>query len=917
MPPALTQVDTLHPWLDNEFPLDATGMPHPAPRALNLPAPATTTAYTELQDGTWGVSTYPPYWAGGIKAMGGTPVAYSIRDVDTAFTNIWNNGQTAGTPAPPYALDAIRNHKNPKEKTILLFVTDGADTCAGSGDGAALIAADYAKNLYQPVTGGCKDTDDPGDSLTSTPICDDVDRDGVDGFAEPASSVQTFMIGYGDAVNTPADVNRLNWMAWGGSGLYKDFVGSNSGSQRHHRRQPARRPREVQDLPGRLHRDQRGDPRRGAPGHHQPGRPGRRLQRGAVHHRERLRVRGQGEHDAGEFDSTDPKTRYRAITPTRFISSFTLPGFRGQLKAYQNDGLDDPATPLVDESSAVLRWSAADKLNALVRARFNDTYCPQTNGSAFQECMFSQLHGGFNVANAVIQRRIYTTSRNGTFLNFSNPAADLIAGTANGRVNLWPPDPALVPTGTAQGTLPGSGIVLDRIFGLPLDSTTQAATDYTDLQSQYLACTGTNLPAGCTSTTALTRMQAARKEAREMILAFMAGAEPVPTTGGLKRTGTGGTAAGRNQILYRYRSWVLSDAELATAAVVTPPLPSEPKATPYVEEYKQFRDGPYVLDGTTAPDSDTMIRRGFGLRNPDADGVDRDPQQPEAGHDRHVRPRQRHAARLPGRAEHEPQLDVRHLREHAPPHVRLRRRGAVGIRPLRPAERAGAALPEPAPDPRQPRLHARAGHPLLRHLRPPGSHRRRRRGQDDPLAPGSVASDPVHRPRHRRQVHDGARRDGARALHRHAPQHGGPDPRLEPGQPGLAGRPRHEPDEQQHGLGPDRLRQDGPDLVHPGGRLHGPGEPHLPLDAGEPRADRPRPVHGIRLRRHALRGDHASTRSTPSPGTSSLPPTSRRSPRPSGSPGRCPTPTRSSPTRRASTRRPSASCRRSTRPPRS
>jgi hypothetical protein len=177
-----------------------------------------------------------------------------------------------------------------------------------------------------------------------------------------------------------------------------------------------------------------------------------------------------------------------------------------------------------------------------------------------------------------------------------------------------------VPAGTGQGTLPGSGIVLDRIFGLPLDSTTQAATDYTSLQAQYLACTGTNLPADCTSTTALTRMQAARKEAREMILAFMAGAEPVPTTGGLKRTDATGPTATRNQILYRYRSWVLSDAELATAAVVTPPLPSEPKATPYVEEYKQFRDGPYVLDGTTAPDSDTMIRRGFGLRNPDADG---------------------------------------------------------------------------------------------------------------------------------------------------------------------------------------------------------------------------------------------------------------------------------------------------------
>ena len=33
-----------------------------------------------------------------------------------------------------------------------------------------------------------------------------------------------------------------------------------------------------------------------------------------------------------------PAARYSGIVPTRFVSSFTLPGFKGHLKAYQNDG---------------------------------------------------------------------------------------------------------------------------------------------------------------------------------------------------------------------------------------------------------------------------------------------------------------------------------------------------------------------------------------------------------------------------------------------------------------------------------------------------------------------------------------------------------------------------------------------------
>ena len=128
---------------------------------------------------------------------------------------------------PPYQISAISSHTNPKEKTILLFVTDGADTCAGSGDGAALVAANAAKNLYLPVVNSARTR---GDSMASTPPCADANNNGVSGFSEPASSVQTFMIGYGDGVNSVADVNRLNWISWGGSGVNKDFPGQNTGN---------------------------------------------------------------------------------------------------------------------------------------------------------------------------------------------------------------------------------------------------------------------------------------------------------------------------------------------------------------------------------------------------------------------------------------------------------------------------------------------------------------------------------------------------------------------------------------------------------------------------------------------------------------------------------------------------------------
>jgi hypothetical protein len=138
-------------------------------------------------------------------------------------------------------------------------------------------------------------------------------------------------------------------------------------------------------------------------------------------------------------------------------------------------------------------------------------------------------------------------------------------------------------------------------------------------QRDYKACLGSNLPTGCTSADANTKMRAARREARDIIFAFMAGAATVPDSSGagLKRVSAAFQGSAARSLLFKAREWILADSELATAAVVSPPNLSEPRATPYVNEYVLFRDG---AGANPRADSDVQIRQGFGLANPDDEG---------------------------------------------------------------------------------------------------------------------------------------------------------------------------------------------------------------------------------------------------------------------------------------------------------
>jgi hypothetical protein len=281
-------------------------------------------------------------------------------------------------------------------------------------------------------------------------------------------------------------------------------------------------------------------------------------------------------------DPLDPATRYKSFVPVVVQPIFNMPGFQGSLQAFRNNGL---------------LWNAGPKLVQRVNAA-----C-----TAAPWCTFSALIGNANGdaaavggSTALIKRRIYTTGRNGVFSGsgqtpFGQPAT-----------TLWPPS---VGTG---GISPGSDIAITAA------NSTEGAFDpalgirfltYTQLQTQFKACVGSNLPAQCANDANGTLV--AQREAREMILAYIAGAEVVTGAGGNPtRTGDLPGNANDNKLLFKRRQSILADSAVAQPAMIPPPLEGKPNQ--HQVEYELFRDGP--RNNNTALDS---ISAGLGLRNPD------------------------------------------------------------------------------------------------------------------------------------------------------------------------------------------------------------------------------------------------------------------------------------------------------------
>jgi len=603
---APTQITTINPYVDLEFNFKVT----PA-GDLGMPAGD----YQESQDGAYEAVTHPLETQGGGKAAGGTPIAESLIDLKVdVFEPLWNTGQ-AGTTSPsgpaPFQLDAIKDHVDPKEKTIVLFVTDGNDTCASdTGDGStqspqnALRAARKAEDLYTRI--------DP---------------------TEDASSVQTFVIGYGGAF-TGGEATFLNWIAWGGSGLGPDLDGNGTrdvalvGAGAGERWTEGACGSDTACINTSLKNAKR--------------RCSTCTDAFLAPDAETLRNQIQAIIDQGAstgefsaagggaaasitepiyefvdlvppanptdpaFDPFNPYRRYRALVPVRFLSTFSLPGFKGQLRAFINQG-----------GVAAQRWSAGDQLYQLVTDGMD--LCTTGGNSSTTaggagitgQCRFDQLTNGEQYSDAnparAIKRRIFTTSQNGVF---GVTVDNLLQNQAPYRIALWPPQtdvsPRVAPTDANEG-------LFDRELGLPLDGVADAAAAVTQLGDDFGACLGSNLPAGCTAPGDVDKMKAARREAREMILAYMAGAVPVRDD----NSNPVRTAGASRSILYEARDWVLSESTLATPALVGPPIADRPEI--FTGEYNLYLNGP-------AGAGAGQVSQGFGLRSPDGstDALDTD-----------------------------------------------------------------------------------------------------------------------------------------------------------------------------------------------------------------------------------------------------------------------------------------------------
>ena len=332
-------------------------------------------------------------------------------------------------------------------------------------------------------------------------------------------------------------------------------------------------------------------------------------------------------------DPASPTDRYSTRVPVLLQSSFDMPGFVGHLKAFRfaATAADCPAPGVFLGSNLCQLWDAGTKLRdrLWVGTGSRAGMCP--GATSYSACLaahagaldasrfytFGELHGSTEptsplfapASDARLHRRVFTTSRNGVFAypaSFGEPFGPSAAQTP---VPLWPPTTTGTGAVAPSDTTSYPAGVVDAGLGI-------SALTFDDLVSRFGVCLGVGAPAACTFDPANPTIQTlhARKEAREMILAWMAGAQVVQAADGLPRRVASGASAG--ELLYQARSWLLAESTLAVPAVVPPPLEARP--TLHTAEYLLFRDGIRDNSGAvTATDGRQQTASGLGLRNPD------------------------------------------------------------------------------------------------------------------------------------------------------------------------------------------------------------------------------------------------------------------------------------------------------------
>lgn len=548
-------------------------------------------------DGVGASATQPTQW--GIRAAGNTPIAESLIDI----RNIFISGIGA-QPATPFVLPLpqvraiwpVIAAQTRKQRTFVIFVTDGDDTCDNdtggdlgyTADENALRAAHKAQQLYARYVA-----------------------------AEPESSVTTYLVAFG----TGAAGNRANWIAWGGSGMIRPTTGSGAAQR-------------WSAIPSATDRANCATCRDAF------------LATNANALSSALQsVIDQGQ-TAGEFSDQqsitetvfeyadlapsptpnptiipvvtpspynplDPTTRFGTSIPVLLQSTFELPEFNGHLKAFVRGDNGTPNNTADDVSVNV--WDAGAKL---IQRVVTDTGAMGTTPTY----TFAQLYGNatpttVKTSTARIKRRIFSSSGQGVLTAYT--AQNLLSDNAlalqgsNGpgnlaRVDLWPPSSLVAPS---VATSPAPAGSLDDAMGLGASVTTLA-----QVQAVFpMAClassdaTPRNHP-DCTSGTVSVVVARAKREAREAMLAYLAGAAVSNVSFAPNRLVTG-------EMLFVARPWIMSESTLAAPAVVTPPL-SAPPLTYRQAEYILYRDGP--RDATQL--AKNGIRNGLGLRNPDLDG---------------------------------------------------------------------------------------------------------------------------------------------------------------------------------------------------------------------------------------------------------------------------------------------------------
>jgi hypothetical protein len=308
-------------------------------------------------------------------------------------------------------------------------------------------------------------------------------------------------------------------------------------------------------------------------------------------------------------DPLDPDTRYDERANLLFQSSFSLPNWEGTVEAFRNDGTAGQVPVAVNTTGL---WDAGQTLYDNVSQVMAAT---TGAGGVLNEFAFDELHGGASVDDigtgaALIKRRIFTSAGGGRFPRSSDTQFDSAAATGRNVVALWPPNQAGLDSGiTDVDPIVGTAGPLDDALGIGAGST--PVLTFAQLRSFYGACEASAdagygaAPAACATSDIAT----ARKESRQILLAWLAGAQLALGGDGLARRDVA------SALLYEDRDWIMGDSTFSKPAVMSPPLRTTPNT--HTREWVLFRDGRRDANREGINELDL----GFGLRNPDIDDV--------------------------------------------------------------------------------------------------------------------------------------------------------------------------------------------------------------------------------------------------------------------------------------------------------